>query len=96
MDKDKLTPREEAFLAAARREVSAREETPPASREPRATPTAPPKAASTPAERLARLIADERAETQRRKEKMRRYGIGISIAILAFFALWLLRAMWRR
>ncbi|HET7765363.1 MAG TPA: hypothetical protein VFK92_09775 [Burkholderiales bacterium] len=91
MDKEKLSPKEEALLAEARREALARKEAQPA--EPQ-----PPKAAAkaTPAERLARLMEAERAETLERKKKMRRYGIGISAAILALFALWVLRASRRR
>ena len=49
-----------------------------------------------PAERLAQLMADEHAETERRKKKMRRYGIVIPAAIVAIFALWVLRASSRR
>jgi len=41
-------------------------------------------------------MAGERAETARRKNKMRRYGLIISAAILAAFALWLMRAFSRR
>jgi len=41
-------------------------------------------------------MADERAETERRKRKMRRYGIVIPAAIVAIFALWVLRASSRR
>ena len=91
MDKEKLSPKEEALLAEARREALARKEAQPA--EPQ-----PPKAAAkaTPAERLARLMEAERAETLARKRKMRRYGIGISAAILALFALWVLRASRKR
>jgi len=84
MDKGKLSDKEAALLAQARRETAAR----------KAAPRA--KAAPTPAERLAQLMAEERAETELRKRKMRRYGIGISGAILAIFALWVLRASRRR
>jgi len=48
------------------------------------------------AERMAQLMAEERAETARRKKKMRRYGLIGSAAILAAFALWLLRVFSRR
>jgi DNA replication initiation complex subunit (GINS family) len=41
-------------------------------------------------------MAEERAETVRRKKKMRRYGLIISAAILAAFALWLMRVFSRR
>ncbi len=47
-------------------------------------------------ERMAQLMAEERAETARRKKKMRRYGLIGSVAILAAFALWLLRVFSRR
>ncbi len=47
-------------------------------------------------ERVAQLMAEERAETARRKKKMRRYGLIGSAAILAAFALWLLRVFSRR
>lgn len=93
MATEKLSPREEALLAEARREAAARRDGPPAAPDPRGPRPAPQaKAAPTQAERLAQLMADERAETQERKKKMRRYGLGISGAILALFVLWLLRA----
>jgi hypothetical protein len=82
MDKDKLSAKEKALIEAARREASARSQ-------PAASP--PPKPAQSAAERLAELMAAERAESQERKRKMRRYGIGISAAILALFALWVFR-----
>ena len=47
-------------------------------------------------ERMAHLMAEERAETARRKKKMRRYGLIGSAAILAAFALWLMRVFSRR
>jgi len=47
-------------------------------------------------ERMAQLMAEERAETARRKKKLRRYGLIGSAAILAAFALWLLRVFSRR
>jgi hypothetical protein len=47
-------------------------------------------------ERMAQLMAEERAETARRKKRMRRYGLIGSAAILAAFALWLLRVFSRR
>jgi len=84
MDKEKLSAREQALLAEAR-EAVARKGAP-----------AAPEAKATPAERLALLMETERAETLERKRKMRRYGIGISAAILALFALWVLRATRRR
>jgi hypothetical protein len=97
MDKGKLTDKEEALLAEARREAAVRKDPVPAAPAPgetRGAPTAKP--ALTPAERLAQLMEDERAESERKKKKMRRYGIGISAGILALFALWVLRASRRR
>ena len=88
MDNDKLSPKEEALLAEARRAAATRAEGPAAPSQPRPAPTA--------AERLAKLMDEERAETQKRKEKMRRYGLMISGGILAVFALWLLSAFRRR
>jgi uncharacterized membrane protein len=41
-------------------------------------------------------MAEEHAETERRKKKMRRYGIIIPAAIIGIFALWVLRASSRR
>ena len=49
-----------------------------------------------PVERMAQLMAEERAETARRKKKMRRYGLIGSGAILAAFALWLIKVFSRR
>jgi hypothetical protein len=93
MDKGKLSDKEQALLAEARREAAARKTAPSGAPVPGGTPGAPQaKAAPTPAERLAQLMAEERAETELRKRKMRRYGIGISAAILAIFALWVLRS----
>jgi hypothetical protein len=97
MAREKLSDKEEALLAEARRGAAARRNAPSAAPAPGETRGAPPaKAAPTPAERLAQLMADERAATELRKKKMRRYGIGISAAILALFALWVLRASRRR
>jgi hypothetical protein len=99
MEKGKLSDKEAALIAAARREAEARKAGPaaaPASPSAGARPAPQPKAEPTPAERLAQLMADERAETLQRKRKMRRYGLGISAAILALFALWALRASRRR
>jgi hypothetical protein len=84
MDKDKLSPKEQALLAAARRGAGAGLP---------AQPEAPPQSA---AERLERLIAEEREQTQERKRKMRRNGLMISGAILGLFALWLLSSLRRR
>lgn len=93
MAKEKLSAREEALLAEARREALARRDAPPPApglAKAQAAPQA--KAAPTPAERLAQLMADERSATLERKRKMRRYGLTISAGILALFVLWLLRA----
>ena len=86
MDKGKLSDKEAALIAAARREAAARKGESPAStpREAKPAPSA--------AERLAQLMESERAESQERKRKMRRWGLGLSAAILALFALWALRA----
>jgi hypothetical protein len=100
MDKDKLSAREAALIAQARREAEARKGAAPAAGPPQAAaPAAPQPAAQdkpSPAERLARLMAEEHAETERRKKKMRRYGIIIPAAIIGIFALWVLRASSRR
>lgn len=95
MDKEKLSARERALLDEARREAAARKAAP-ASPSAAAQAAQQPKPAPSAAERLAQLMADERAENLSRKKKMRRYGIGISAAILALFALWVLRASRRR
>ena len=96
MDKDKLSPREEALLAAGRREAAARKEAPAAPAPGQAQPQVAARPAPTAAERLAQLMEDERAETQKRKEKMRRRGLMISGGIAAVFALWLLSALRKR
>lgn len=103
MDNDKLTEKERALIAAARREAEARKSgtyAPPAATSAtfRAAPApaAPEKPQPTPAERLAQLMAAERAETELKKKKMRRYGIIIPSAILAVALLSLLRTLWRR
>jgi hypothetical protein len=93
MEKDKLSPKEEAFLAAARREAAGRSAAPaPAPAEPRSAP----KPVTTAAERLAQIMEEERAETAERKRKMRRYGLTISGSILALFVLWVLSSLRRR
>jgi len=91
MEKEKPTPREAALIAQARREAEAQK-----SGNPPPAAAAEEKPKASPAERLARLMAEERAETARRKNKMRRYGLIGSAAILAAFALWLLRVFSRR
>jgi cobalamin biosynthesis Mg chelatase CobN len=98
MEKEKLSAREAALVAAARREAEARKAGVPAT-PPAAAPEAPRAQAQhkpSPVERMAQLMAEERAETARRKKKMRRYGLIISAAILAAFALWLMRVFSRR
>ena len=90
MDKDKLSPREEALLAAARREAAARKEAPAAPAPGQVQPEVAARPAPTAAERLARLMEEEREQAQMRKEKMRRYGLRISGGILAVFVLWVL------
>ena len=101
MEKEKLSTREAALIARARREAETlKNGNPPPGGAERAAPPAPaaaeerPKAG--PAERLAQLMAEERAETARRKKKMRRYGLIGSAVILAAFALWLMRVFSRR
>jgi DNA replication initiation complex subunit (GINS family) len=98
MEKEKLSAREAALVAAARREAEARKGGGPATPH-AAAPEAPRAQAQhkpSPVERMAQLMAEERAETARRKKKMRRYGLIISAAILAAFALWLMRVFSRR
>jgi hypothetical protein len=95
MAKEKLSPREEALLAEARREAAGQRDARSApAAEARSAPQAKPPA--TPAERLAQLMLEERAESQRKKKNMRRYGIAISSGIAALFVLWLLRVLRRR
>ncbi len=102
MEKEKLSAREAALVAAARREAEARKEGAATTGAPQAAPAAtgqpeaPDGPKPSPAERLAQLMAEERAETERRKKKMRRYGIVIPAAILAVFALWVARVLTRR
>jgi hypothetical protein len=100
MEKEKLSAREAALIASARREAEARKGSAPAAATPHAAaPAAPQQAAQdkpSPAERLAQLMAEEHAETERRKKKMRRHGIIIPAAIIGIFALWVLSAGLRR
>ena len=100
---EKLSDKEAALLAAARRDAEARRagSSAPAVQAVRAAPASPrpaeqEKAKLSPAERLALLMAEERAETERRKKKMRRYGIMVPAATVAIFALWVLRSSSRR
>jgi hypothetical protein len=98
VEKEKLSAREAALIAQARREAEALK------RAPATAPLAAPPGEGQarlpekpdPAERMAKLMAEERAETARRKKKMRSYGLLISAAILAAFALWLMRVFSRR
>jgi len=95
MDKGKLSPQEEALLAAARHEAAGLKRAPGPDASPgEAAP--PPKATANPAERLAQLMAAERAESALRKQRLRRYGLTGAATILALFVLWLLRAFRRR
>jgi hypothetical protein len=98
MEKEKLSAREAALIAQARRDAETlKSGNPPPGRTEHPAPAATeerPKAS--PAERLAQLMAEERAETARRKKKMQRYGLIISSAILGVFALWLMRVFSRR
>jgi hypothetical protein len=102
MEKEKLSAREEALIALARREAEARKGSAPSAATPHAAapaalpPSVQEKPKPSPAERLAQLMAEERAETERRKKKMRRYGIIVPAAIVGIFALWVLRAGSRR
>jgi hypothetical protein len=101
MEKEKLSAREAALIAQARREAETLEggNPPPGGAERAATPApaaAEERPKASPAERLAQLMAEERAETARRKKKMRRYGLIGSAVILAAFALWLMRVFSRR
>src|SRR5256885_11837272 len=70
MEKEKLSSRGAALIAQGRREAAAQKggNPPPAA-------AAEEKPKASPAERLAQLMAEERAETARRKKKMRRYGL---------------------
>ena len=98
MEEKKLSARQAALISQARREAEALKAGVPARTPPAAPATGaqPDKPKPTPAERLEQLMAEERAETERRKKKMRRYGIAIPAAIVAIFALWALRAPSRR
>jgi hypothetical protein len=98
MEKERLSAREATLIASARREAEARKGSARAAPNPHAAAPAAPqeKPNASPAERLARLMAEERAETERRKKKMRRYGIIIPAAIIGIFALWVLSARSRR
>jgi len=100
---EKLSEKEAALLAAARREAEARRagSAVPSVQAVRAAPAASQpaereKAKLSPAERLALLMAEERAETERRKKKMRRYGVIVPAVTVAIFALWVLRSSRRR
>jgi hypothetical protein len=102
MENEKLSAREAALIEEARREAAARKAGIAVATEPHPAPraaqqsNAPDRPKPSPAERLAQLIAEERAETARKKKKMRRYGLTVSVGLLVIFALWLLRAFSRR
>jgi hypothetical protein len=98
MEKEKLSAPEAALVAQARREAEGLKGGPATvplavapEEEQARTPGKPDLV-----ERMAQLMAEERAETARRKKKMRRYGLIGSAAILAAFALWLMRVFSRR
>jgi hypothetical protein len=98
MEKEKLSAREAALIAQARREAEALKGAPataPLAAAPEQKQVRTPEKPD-PVERMARLMAEERAETARRKKKMRRYGLIGSAAILAAFALWLMHVFSRR
>ncbi len=84
MEKEKLSAKEAALIDAARRGIGARQGGDPAAEQLGA------------AERIARLMEAERAETERRKKKLKRYGIVLPAAILAIAALLVLRAFSKR
>ena len=98
MEKEKLSASEAALIAQARREAEALKGAPAAAPPAAATEQKHARAPEKPdlVERMAQLMAEERAETTRRKKKMRRYGLLGSAAILAAFALWLMRVFSRR
>ncbi|HVQ60817.1 MAG TPA: hypothetical protein VMS53_01905 [Burkholderiales bacterium] len=98
MDDKGLSDREKALLAEARRELAAHKAPPPAAAPARSPAPAAPEAKAAPslAERLEKLMAEERAEAQEKKKKMRRYGLAIAGGILGAFALWVLRVSRRR
>lgn len=48
------------------------------------------------AARIAALIAAERAETERQRQKVRRWGIFVPVGVLAMMVLWMLIAYLRR
>jgi hypothetical protein len=95
VDDKGLSDREKALLAEARRELAAHKAPPPAAA-PARSPAPAAKAAPSLAERLEKLMAEERAEAQEKKKKMRRYGLAIAGGILGAFALWVLRVSRRR
>jgi hypothetical protein len=95
VDDKGLSDREKALLAEARRELAAHKAPPPAAA-PARSPAPEAKAAPSLAERLEKLMAEERAEAQEKKKKMRRYGLAIAGGILGAFALWVLRVSRRR
>jgi hypothetical protein len=95
---EKLSAKEAALLDAARRQVQTRKDAAPApgAAVARPLPAAAEKPQPSAAERIAQLMAAERAETERRKKKLRRYGIILPAAILVMATLWVVRALLRR
>ena len=98
---EKLSAKEAALLAAARRELQTGKGATPAPGTPAAglPPDAKPlpdtqeKPQPSPAERIAQLIASEQADSERRKKRMRRYGIIFPATILVVAILWVVRAL---
>ena len=95
---EKLSAKEAALLAAARREARALTGAAPApaAAPAKPRPAAPEKPQPSPAERIAQIMAAERAETERRKKRLRHYGIIFPTAIVAMATLWVVRALFRR
>jgi hypothetical protein len=93
---EKLSAKETALLAAARRELQTPKNAAPAASATvaRALPAEKPR--PSPAERIAQLMAAERAGTERRRKKLRRYGIILPAAVLVTAILWVVRAIIRR
>jgi hypothetical protein len=111
MDKPKLSDREAALIAGARRElaIDRRPETGAAptrlsesaavARQVR--PASAPQDSPLPAtrqdaaQRIAALIQAEQEETLRRKKKLRQYGILIPASIMIAALIWVAAAIWR-
>ncbi len=93
---EKLSAKEAALLAAARGELQTPKDASPAASAAVAKTLPAGKLQPSPAERIAQLMAAERAESERRKKKLRRYGIIFPAAILVLAILWVVRALLRR